>query len=58
LNDSFFGEIKYLRKEDFDHAFENLTEENVVALKAYDAEVETMFQKLKAKGKINKISSE
>ena len=58
LNDSFFGEIKCLRKEDFDDAFETLTEENVVALKAYDTEVETMFQKLEAEGKINRISSE
>jgi hypothetical protein len=57
LNDSFFGEIKRLREEDFDHVFENLTEENVVALNAYDAEVETRWQKLEAEGKINRISS-
>ena len=31
LNDSFFGEIKCPMKEDFDHSFETLTEENIVA---------------------------
>jgi hypothetical protein len=56
LNESFFGEI--LRKHGFDHAFENLTEENVLALKAYDTEVETTFQMLQAEGRINRISSE
>ena len=57
LNDSFFGEIKCLRKEDFDYVFENLTKENIVALKAYNTDVETIFQKLEAEGKINRSSS-
>jgi hypothetical protein len=56
LNDSFFSEIKCFRKADFTQAFENLIEENVVALKAYNIEIEIIFQKLEVEGKFNRIS--